>query len=471
MLRTPCLRLAASAGIAVTTLSAAGIGAQQRSDAVRSRWVGTWSGTLVAGPTSIRLALTIRPDSAGVLVGLMRSQTGAQAPVVIDARGDTLRFTVSAEHISYVGVASVPGDSLRGTFTQGSASVPLALGYSESFAETSRPQNPKPPFPYRTTDVSIPSVAGVQLAGTVIIPDGNGTFPAVVFVTGSGPQDRDEAIMGHRPFLVIADYLARHGIASLRYDDRGYRKSTGVFETATTADFADDAQAAVRFLRGVPGIAADRVGIVGHSEGGVVGPMVAARTRDVAFLVLLAGTGIRGDSVSFLQMRQIAGQSEAQVAMVRPLFRAVAESKDSADAVARLGTATQQILSSLPEAQRSIVATQLARTSTTLLAPWMRYFVRYDPSDALRNVHVPVLALDGSRDVQVSPKENLAAIDTALRQAGNRDVRVVELQGLNHLFQPARTGSVAEYASIEETISPQALELIVAWINDRFAHH
>ncbi|HWG34224.1 MAG TPA: CocE/NonD family hydrolase [Gemmatimonadaceae bacterium] len=470
MLETSRFRLFVNSAIALMMLiTPHASGAQQPSDAAGARWVGTWSGTLIAGTASVRLALTIRRDSGGRLVGLMKSQTGAQAPVVIEARGDTLRFTVSAEHISYIGVAGVPGDSLRGTFAQGAASFPLAFGYSASIAESSRPQDPKAPFPYRATDVSITSVPGVQLAATVIIPDGKGPFPAVVFVTGSGPQDRDEAIMGHRPFLVIADYLARQGIASLRYDDRGYAKSTGVFDGATTADFANDAEAALRFLRSVPGIASDRVGIIGHSEGGVVGPIVAARTRDVAFLVLMAGTGVRGDSVSLLQMRRIAGQSDAQVAIVRPLFRAVADSKDSADAVARVASATQQILSSLPEAQRSIAATQLARTSTALLAPWMRYFVRYDPRDALRKVHVPVLALNGSRDVQVSARENLAAIDTALMRAGNRDVRTIELDGLNHLFQPARTGAVAEYASIDETVSTQVLELIAAWINARFA--
>ncbi|HEX4682060.1 MAG TPA: CocE/NonD family hydrolase [Gemmatimonadaceae bacterium] len=470
MLRHPRFRLAIDLALGVTLLSAPmSSGAQQSGDGPRPEWVGTWRGTLVAGPTTVRLALTVRRDSTGTLIGLMKSETGAQAPVVIDAHRDTLRFTVAAEHISYVGVAGAAGDSLRGTFTQGAASFPLGFGHSMAAAEALRPQDPEAPLPYRASDVSIPSVSGVQLAGTVIVPQGRGPFPAVVFVTGSGPQDRDEAIMGHRPFLVIADYLARHGIASLRYDDRGYAKSTGVFEGATTADFANDAEAAVRFMRSVPGVASDRVGIIGHSEGGVIGPMVAARTRDVAFLVLMAATGVPGDSIGMLQMRQLAGRSEQQVALARPLFRAVAESSDSADAVARLAAAMQKTLSSVPDSQRATVGPQLARTSAALVAPWMRYFVRYDPRGALGRVHVPVLALDGSLDLQVSPRENLAAIDTALRRAGNRDFRTVELPGLNHLFQSASSGAVTEYARIEETISPQALELIASWINSRFA--
>ena len=469
MLRPVRLRLAIDLGIGLTLCGLpVGSGAQRPSDPQRLSWVGTWRGTLVAGPTTVRLALTVRRDSSGALIGSMQSESGGQAPAVIDVRRDTLRFTVAAEHISYMGIASAAGDSLRGTFAQGPASFPLAFGYSLTAPETVRPQDPKPPLPYRATDVLIQSATGVRLAGTVIMPEGQGPFPAVVFVTGSGPQDRDEAIMGHRPFLVIADYLARHGIASLRYDDRGYAKSTGVFEGATTADFANDAQAAVQFLRGVPGIASDRVGIIGHSEGGVIGPMVAARTPDVAFLVLMAGTGLPGDSISFLQLRQVAGQSEAQVALTRPLFRAVVESKDSADAVGRLSMARQAILASIPEPQRAVAGAQLDRTIAALSAPWMRYFLRYDPRVALRQVRVPVLALDGSLDVQVSPRENLAAIDTALRQGGNRDVRTVEFRGLNHLFQPATTGAMAEYAKIDETISPQVLDLIASWINSRF---
>jgi pimeloyl-ACP methyl ester carboxylesterase len=441
--------------------------AQQPADA-RQMWTGTWRGTLVVGANSVRVAFTIRRDSTGALAGVLESGNGGQAPAEVDVRRDTLRFTLAAQHVSYVGVATAAGDSVRGTLTQGPASFPLAFGYASSTASSLRPQDPQPPFPYRATDVSVPSVHGVTLAGTVIIPDGQGPFPAVVFVTGSGAQNRDEAIAGHRPFLVIADYLARHGIASLRYDDRGFAKSTGVFAGATTADFADDAEAAVRFLRSVPGIAADRVGIIGHSEGGVVGPMVAARTRDVAFLVLLAGTGVRGDSISLLQMRQVAHATDAQIALARPLFHAVAESKDSADAISRLAAARATVLSSLPESQRAAVAPQLERMSAPMIATWMQYFLRYDPRSALHNVRVPVLALDGSLDVQVSPRENLAAIDTALKQNGNRDVRIVLLPGLNHLFQTARTGATSEYGTIDETVSPAALELIASWIESRF---
>jgi len=445
-----------------------------------TRWVGTWQGTLPAGQ-GVRLALTIRQDSTGALNGLMKNvdQVGVEANAVIDVNGDTLRFAIAGEHITYVGVSNAPGDSVRGTFSQG-VSFPLTLTHSALLTATApvktRPQDPHPPFPYRTEDVSILSVDGVRLAGTVIVPQGAGPFPAVVFVTGSGPQDRDETMLGHHPFLVMADYLARHGIASLRYDDRGYAKSTGNFGAATSADFADDAEAAVRFLAGVSGIAHDRVGIIGHSEGGLIGPMIAARTRDVAFLVLLAGPGLRGDSLTPLQLRRIAAaggeapaQIEARVAINGKLLRAVVDAKDSADAVAKLGVIKQQIIAQIPEAQRALTAARFDQAVPTLTAPWMRFFLPYDPRPALEKVHVPVLALGGSLDTQVPAKENLGEIDAALRRGGNRDYRVVELPQLNHLFQTATTGAPSEYATIDETISPRVLDLVTSWINDRFA--
>jgi uncharacterized protein len=442
-----------------------------------SRIVGIWQGVLASGAFRQRLAFIINRDSVGAPHGTMRilDQGGVELPAVVVAHGDTLSFTIAAQHISYSGVVTTAGDSIRGTFMQGSNSIPLTFGRStEKSVSVGRPQDPKPPFPYNTKEVTVPSDAGIRLAGTIIIPDGPGPFPAVVFVTGSGPQDRDEALLGHRPFLVIADYLARHGIASLRYDDRGFAKSTGTFETATSADFAVDAEAALHFLQRVPGIARDRVGIVGHSEGGLIGPMVAARTRDVAFLVLMAGPGMPGDSLSLLQLRRLASSStssaqvDAQVENNRRLFHAVAGARDSADAVARVLAVKQEIIVALPEDQRAAAASRFDQAMPKLVNPWMRYFLRYDSRTALRNVHVPVLALGGTLDMQVPARENLSGIDAALRAAGNTDYRIVELPNLNHLFQTATNGSPAEYATIDETIAPQVLELIASWINQRF---
>ncbi|HTL95074.1 MAG TPA: alpha/beta fold hydrolase [Gemmatimonadaceae bacterium] len=444
--------------------------------AAGGRVAGTWEGLLSTGATKLRLELLVR-DSAGALTGNMRSldQGGATASAHVAAAGDSLTVDVPDWHIGYTGVLASSGDSLHGTFRQGGTSMPLAFGRSSAPVSAERPQDPKPPFPYATSDVTVESVPGVRLAGTLIMPPGRGPFPAVVFVTGSGPQDRDEALMGHRPFLVIADYLARHGMASLRYDDRGVAKSTGSFDKATSADFSQDAEAAVHYLMHVKGVASNHVGILGHSEGGVIGPMVAARSRDVAFLVLMSGPGVPGDSILLLQGRAIAvamGASEDVAATgtknQRVLLEAVAQSSDSVDAAARLAKAKDSILTAVPSDRRAAAEAQIDQGTTQLLSPWFRYFVRYDPRPALRRVHVPVLALGGSLDLQVPARENLAAIDTALRAGGNRDYRVEELPKLNHLFQTATTGAPSEYATIEQTVAPAALDAIATWINAHF---
>ncbi|HEX8942631.1 MAG TPA: alpha/beta fold hydrolase [Gemmatimonadaceae bacterium] len=440
-----------------------------------ARAIGTWIGPLHVGTVNMRLQMTIRADSTRGLAGVLKAidQGGAEAPATVEVRGDSMSFTIPEQGIKYSGVMDAAGDSIRGTFVQGQ-SFPLTFARSAAAATIRRPQDPVAPFPYQTKDVVFESAPGIRLSGTIDIPPGKGPFPAVVFVTGSGPQDRDEAGMGHRPFLVIADYLARHGIASLRYDDRGTAQSTGDFASSTTADFAVDAEAAVHFLKAMPQLAS-RIGILGHSEGGLIAPMVAARSRDVDFIVMLAGPGVADDSLMLLQNRAFAIAAGAPSARVenamrinRALFDAIRNAKDSSDADRRLGAAKADILASLPEAGRAATAASIDQAIPGLLTPWMRYFVKYDTRDALRRVRVPVLALGGSLDTQVPAHEDLAGIDTALKAAGNHDYRVVELPGLNHQFQPAKTGLPAEYASIDETVAPQVLDLIASWIKQRF---
>lgn len=455
-----------------TAVLAAALPAQQPA-ADAGRFLGNWMGTLVTPAARLRLALTVTRDSSGKLAGALTSldQGNFKIPAVVTTHGDTLIATMASVQASYSAVISAAGDSLRGTFTQGMP-LPLAMGRVAALPMPARPQEPKPPFPYRTEDVNFVSVPGVRLAGTISIPRGAGPFPAVVMVTGSGAQNRDEELLGHKPFLVIADYLARHGIASLRYDDRGFAGSTGKFAAATSADFANDAQAAVAFLRKQPGIAANRVGILGHSEGGLVAPIVAARDPDVAFIVLLAGPGVPGDSILLMQEELIAKAAGApqaaidtNIAVNERLFAAVKAARDSADAVARVNAIVDRMVASVPADEQASARARLDAAAKQVLSPWMRYFLSYDPRPTLRRVHVPVLALDGSLDLQVPPHQDLAAIDTALKQGGNRDYRVELLPGLNHLFQPAKTGSPSEYASIEETFSPAALAIIADWIN------
>jgi len=466
---TTFLRSTLASAALVASYASGSLAQQPASPA--DRFVGNWMGSLVTPSARLRLGLNVTRTPTG-LAGEMVSvdQANAKIPATLAMHGDTLVVTMSAAGASYAAVFSAVDDSLHGSFTQG-VSMPLNMGRTAAPAPPSRPQEPKPPYPYDTTAVSFESVPGVRLAGTLTIPPGAGPFPAVVLVTGSGPQDRNEELLGHKPFLVIADYLARHGIATLRYDDRGVAKSTGSFAKSTSVDFANDAEAAVHFLRTQPKIARDHIGVMGHSEGGLIAPMVAARSSDVAFIVMLAGPGIAGDSILLLQQELIAKANKIPAAAIeqageanRRLYAVLKTVSDSAAAATQIAALSAKMVATLPEAQQTQATEQLRMAQAQLMSPWMRYFITYDPAPTLRKVHVPVLALNGTLDLQVPYAANLPAIGAALTQAGNKDFKVVELPGLNHLFQHATTGSPNEYATIPETFSPEALDIIAAWI-------
>jgi len=367
---------------------------------------------------------------------------------------------------------------VTGTFQQGGQSFPFHLARDpEPIPGPRRPQTPTPPFPYRVEDVTYQN-GDVTLAATLTLPRGEGPFPAVVLITGSGPQDRDETIFEHRPFAVLADHLTRGGIAVLRSDDRGVGGSTGSTATATYRDFADDALAGLRWLQARPEIARDRIGLLGHSEGGKVAAMAAAESSQVAFVVMLAGPGVPLGEVMVAQARllslaggadavQVDRQEEAQ----RELFRLVA-----ADAGIQ---AIREQLQRLIEVQIQMAEPGRRLDDQTMgqlvnqhlqgtLSPWFRFALTFDPREALRQVRVPVLALNGSLDLQVPHDQNLPEIERALRDAANSDSTIRMLPGLNHLFQRAETGTVEEYAQIEETMAPEVLELIREWIAARF---
>lgn len=455
------------AAVAVVGL-ASGVAAQGPG----ARLVGSYNGTLDAGVMKLRLGLSIERGANGALSGVLTSvdQGGARVPVTVLPQGDTA-VRVETVGAAFQGRISANGDTLAGAFEQGGAKLPLILVRGAAVAGPVRPQEPKRPFPYREEEVSFASVPGVRIAGTLTLPQGRGPFPAAVLITGSGQQDRDESLMGHKPFLLLSDYLTRRGIAVLRMDDRGEGGSTGDFAASTSADFANDVQAAVRFLAARREVARNKIGLIGHSEGGVIAPMVATRSPGVAYVVMLAGTGIPGDSLLRLQGTAVLRASGAPEEMVRRqaesqgrIFAALRQGGDSA-AVAR------RVRAALTPQERAAGASSpdsIPAQMRPLLSPWFRYFITYDPRPALRRLTVPTLALNGALDVQVPAKENLAAIGAALRAAGNRDFRVMELPGLNHLFQTARTGAPGEYATIEETMSPAALEAVASWIVQRF---
>jgi pimeloyl-ACP methyl ester carboxylesterase len=335
-----------------------------------------------------------------------------------------------------------------------------------------RPQMPQAPFPYTAEDVAFdnPAANGVHLAGTLTLPHGDGPFPAAIMITGSGQQDRDETLLGHKPFWVIADYLSRRGIAVLRVDDRGVGKSTGSAASATSADFATDSNAAFAYLRTRKDIQPKTIGFIGHSEGGMIGPIAMATNEDVAFLVMMAGPGTALDQLLLSQRRLIGvtqGISEADLARSEPIMAAVFKAMASGKTYEEGRTAARAVLT--PEAMTTLGLPPTTSPDVILAQvgnPWFRYFLQYDPAPNFRAIKVPVLAMNGSLDRQVPPKENLAAIKAALKD--NKDVTIVELPGLNHLFQTAKTGGVGEYDQIEETVAPVALDQMASWINARF---
>jgi dienelactone hydrolase len=433
---------------------------------------GSWEGTTRRNAATLHFVLRVSTGAAGTIASLdSPDQLAIGLPVGGLARdGDSIRFTVAAGNTSFTG--TLAGDRLSGRWTDGSETVFVRRAAGAQAAPIRRPQTPQPPFPYRAEEVSFanPRAAGVTLAGTLTLPQGRGPFPAAILITGSGAQDRDESLFGHKPFAVLADYLTRHGIAVLRYDDRGIAGSTGRFAGSTSADFATDTNAAFAFLTARPEIDRRAIGYIGHSEGGMVGPIAAMDNPAVAWLVLLAGPGVATRDLLEAQRRAIAesqGVSAAEIERTAPLqaeLMGIAAS-DRTDAAARAALAeamtdARLAAAGMPAAARDSMA-------ALMLDPWFRWFLRYDPAPALRHFQGPLLALNGSLDRQVLPVQNLAGIRAAT--AGHRDVTITELPGLNHLFQTAQTGGVGEYGTIEETMAPVVLQTVADWIRARFA--
>jgi hypothetical protein len=424
---------------------------------------GDWQGTLKAGGAELRLRLHLVKTANGGFTGTMDSvDQGANGiPIAaVSLAGPKLKLDVKVIGGAYEASVAADGKSLSGTWTQGGQPFPLSF---ERFAPQAprRPQEPVKPYPYQEQDVEYENkTAGIRLAATLTIPPGKGPFPAVLLIAGSGPQDRNETVFGHRPFLVLADYLTRKGIVALRADDRGVGQSGGGMAASTTADFATDAEAGLAFLKTRPEVNPRKMGLLGHSEGGVIAPMVAARNPDVAFVVMLAGPAVPGDQVIVEQVRMVAKlsgasdeQANANARMERDVLDLVKQEKDPAALQARI---KEKIGSAIPDDRLN-----------PLTSPWYRYFIAYDPAPALAKVKCPVLALNGEKDTQVSAKINLPVIRKTLEASGNKDFEVVEMPGLNHLFQTAKTGGVGEYEQIEETMSPAVLEKIAAWILKR----
>ena len=457
--------------LAALLLVGASVGAQKPSTPL----TGNWTGSLNVSGMPLRIVVHFMPKPDGTLTATFDSPDQNALGLTFSAAtvtGQMVHLDAPNISASYEGTLNAPKKTITGRWTQNGNSLPLTLTKTDHVTALDRPQEPHPPFPYTSADVTFPGgAAGVTLAGTLTTPPGTGPFPAAVLISGSGPNRRDEPILGHKPFLLLADTLTRRGVAVLRYDKRGIGQSTGSYARATSADFAADAEAAVRFLQTQTVIDPKRIGLIGHSEGGLIAPLVASEhPDDIAFAVLLAGPAMNGEKILLAQAALIAKADGVSSADIK---RNAAASKTLFDLAAQQPPAVVQV-----KAQKIILAAltpkekkelgnpvKFAKMQTqTILLPWFRYFLVYNPLPALQKTRCPVLALDGSKDLQVPPAEDLALIGQALKSGGNKNVTIKELPDLNHLFQTCVTGSPSEYAKISETMAPIALTTISDWV-------
>jgi len=448
--------------------------------------LGYWNGGLFQGDMLVlRLGLEIAPTACGQVHASMDSpdQGGEDAPATaVSFERNELIVEIGGIGGTFRGTANAARDSLSGTWSQMGQSFAMRLARGDGPVSFTRPQDPQPPFPYEEVEVIYENPDdGTRFAGTLTIPEGDGPYPAALMITGSGPQDRNESLMGHRPFLVIADYLTRRGIAVLRVDDRGVGGSTGNVMEATIADNIVDALAGVAFLRARDEIDPDRVGLIGHSEGGWVAPGVAAVSDDVAFIVMLAGPSVSGRELILEQSRVImeasAPGNPANAAGLT-INRIVLDAGLTGESV---GAATEAVVRAMdeaiaaaaPEEARTLravwesesVQANVRQNLPSMGTPWYRYLVTYDPIEVLASLDLPVLALYGERDLQVPPEQSVPLLEVVW--ADHPDATIHVFPGLNHLFQHAETGLPAEYASIEETFAPEVLEMLGGWIAER----
>lgn len=433
--------------------------------------MGTWHGKLPLPNGALTIVFHINQTEQGNYVTTLDSPDQGVANIktaTTSFKDSTLIVEIPIINASFKGKLNTD-NTIIGTFTQG-LPLPLRLQKGEPYH---RPQEPRPPFPYQTEEVSVKNEQdGITLAGTLTLPQKGSQFPAVVLVTGSGPQNRDEEVKGHKPFLVIADYLSRNGIAVLRCDDRGVASSQGNFANATNEDFAKDTEAALNYLRNRKEIDTEKIGIIGHSCGGTVAFITAAKDPSVAFIVSLAGAGVRGDSMMLKQVEliyQSTGKPDSIWQKKKPIYRhqysTILQQTDKTieELQKELYADAIQLLS--PEELQDLnVMRQLPAQLAAATSPWYLHFMRYDPAVDLNKIKCPVLALNGDKDVQVDAAMNLNAIQEGIIKNGNKNVTVKIYPGLNHFFQTCRTCNHLEYGDLEETIKPEVLKDIAEWI-------
>lgn len=454
-------------------LSAAGSTAPETIEA----YLGNWEGVIGKGSTDLKIGLSFS-DAEGVM----------EADIVIPAQGfkGKLKIQELSETTISLLIQGIPGnprfqgelvgDRISGIFSQSGQDLDFSLSRSLEALSTKRPQDPTPPFPYSVEEVEFSS-GDTTIAGSLTIPEGDAAFPAIIMITGSGPQNRDEELLGHRPFLVISDALSRAGFAVLRTDDRGVGGSSGELSQASYAQLADDVIAGLEFLKTRTDIDPGRIGLFGHSEGGYLAPLVASQRSDLAFIIMMAAPSVAGLEVLELQNRLILqqeGESETEIAKQIAFLRLLADAlkREAYDEAASLTEArVKESFAAMAESEKpseelqaQIIETQVANVAN----PYFRNVMVFDPQPYLRELRLPVLAFYGSKDIQVDAEQSLEPLRAALQEAANSDVTLKVFEGLNHLMQPAVTGAISEYGDIEITIAPEVLEFVIAWLRERF---
>ena len=438
---------------------------------------GNWLATLDVNGVNLRIVLKIQKSATGYTAKFDSLDQGATDlpvdSVVLD--GNKLGFAAGQFGVNYEGTLNEAGDEVSGTFKQGPGSMPLNFKRVAEIPKFNRPQDPKKPYPYDEQEVSYRNEKdNIKITGTLTLPRGGGKYPAVLLITGSGSQDRNETVSGHRPFLVLSDYLTRNGIAVLRVDDRGVGGTDPGSLSATSENYSEDVLAGVNFLKQRKEIDPKMIGLIGHSEGGMIAPIVATRTNDVSFIVLLAGLGQRGEDVIYTQIELIHKAQGTHVdttrhtlALARKIHAIVKAETDDKRIEPRINEDIAAYDRTLGDLQKQLfqpAAAGLKAFIPMYKSQWYRYFIMFDPQPVLKNVKVPVLALNGELDLQVAWKENLDLIGAGLKAGGNQNVTIKSFPKLNHLFQTSQTGLLSEYAQIEETMAPEVLKTVSDWI-------
>ena len=434
---------------------------------------GQWQGEIMGHPLIVRIST----DEFGTIAMLDSPDEGVRGLLIsrLAFHERSVSFEIPKAMVKFDGILAQENEQFSGSWTQQGQPLRNITFIKQADVsaqnEPNRPQHPKGKQPYLSELVSFKNAQAknIEFAATLTLPLGSGPFPAAVLISGSGPQDRDETFMGHKPFAVIADYLTRHGIAVLRYDDRGVAESQGEFNTATSLDFANDANAAFNYLSSRTEIDAQSIGFIGHSEGGLIAPLATDTNQNLAFMILLAGPGIKTLDLMLAQQHAMAKlqhvpkeKLHSMLRIARSIMQSVITSQNEDEAkksVSKILSPENLNILDLPESQKSVMVNRYTR-------PWYRYFMTYDPAEHFTAPNLPILALYGELDVQVTAKENLAGLSDILKD--HTDATVKLLPKLNHLFQQAKTGSISEYRQIEQTFSPEVLMLISSWINARF---